>query len=220
MAPAWENELQTKKHLELLSPRPVLPCFIMTSETGKLDGYSLSRFICQVIGDNALKCVQETKNLWRIYCKKKEDRVTVITEGISINGKHVKVHGQNPYVVGTLNAGLLNDGEEVEMIKVTIKDIYNSVSNDVVIHFLTKILKLQITSEIQTGFYRDSRGGLTSLENGDRIIWIHPDQLKDCPLPRNSYCGGRPVRIFHRNQFQSDGECFKTPQICSLVISL
>ena len=207
---AERNVTQTySSALGLESPRPILPCFIFTSETGRIDGYSLSRIICELLGDSTLKCVQETKNLWRIYCKNQTDRTTIIAQGISLQGKHVKVYGQNPYVTGTLNAGLLNtESEQVEMIKVTIKDLYVSVSNDEVMHFLTKILKLKVTSDIQTGYYRDRRGGLTSLENGDRILWIHPDQISKCPLPRNAYCGTRPVRIFHKGQFKSDGECF------------
>ncbi len=195
--------------MDIQSPRPVLPCFIFTSETGKIDGYTFSRIICETSGDDSLRTLQETKNLWRVYCKSEIAKTSLITQGISLNGKHIKVYAQNPYVTGALNAGLLNntESEQVEMVKVTIKDLLESVSNDEVMHFLTKVLRLEVTSDIQSGFYRDKRGGLTSLGNGDRIIWIHPEQLKH-PLPRNAFIGSRSVRIFHRNQFDRDNECY------------
>ncbi len=196
-------------NMDIQSPRPVLPCFIFTSQTGKIDGYTFSRIICETSGDGSLKTLQETKNLWRVYCKTESAKTSLITQGISLNGKHIKVYAQNPYVTGVLNAGLLNnnESEQVEMVKVTIKDLLESVSNDEVMHFLTKVLRLEVTSDIQSGFYRDKRGGLTSLGNGDRIIWIHPAQLEH-PLPRNAYIGSRSVRIFHKNQFDQDNECY------------
>ncbi len=197
--------------MDIESPRPVLPCFIFTNQTGKIDGYSLSRYICETSGANSLKCVQETKNLWRVYCKSQPARVALVSQGISLQGKNIRVYGQNPYVTGSLNAGLLNQDTEVEMVKVTIKDICSSISNDEVKHLLTNILKLEITSDIQIGYYRDGKGGLTSLENGDRIVWVHPKQLEQ-PLPRFAYCGNRQCRIFHKNQFSSDGECFNCLQ--------
>ncbi len=214
MAPGQNSKQRNSNTntVDVMSPRPILPCFLFTSETGKIDGYSLSRIICETSGNNTLKCVQETKNLWRIYCKTQEARTKLTSHGISYQGKYIKVYSQNPYVTGALNAGLLNDeSEQVEMIKVTLKDLYVSVSNEDVMHFLRDILRLTVTSEIQTGYYRDGRGGLTSLENGDRIIWIHPDQLKH-PLPRNAFVGTRPVRIFHKNQFESDGACYNCYQ--------
>ncbi len=193
---------------EIQSARPVLPCFMFTSETGRIDGYALSRFVSETAGESGLKCIQETKNLWRIYCHTHEAKASLISQGISLNGKWIKVYNQNPYVTGALNQGLINPGEpEVDMIKVTIKDLYCSVSNDDVLHLFTNIFKIKVTSDIQIGYYRDSRGGLTSLENGDRILWIHPNELVH-PLPRNAFCGTRPCRIFHRDQFKDEGHCY------------
>lgn len=47
-----------------------------------------------------ITCVQQYRDLWRIYVKTKESRSKILKEGIDIRNTHVKVYDINPYSVG------------------------------------------------------------------------------------------------------------------------
>ncbi len=93
--------------------------------------------------------------------------------------------------------------EEKPMVKVTVKDLYKSVSMGSVHHMLTKVYKLDVDfNDIKIGNCRDDQGNLSELINYDRYIYIHPDQL-------NAQCGTFKCRIYHKGQFGPSRKCFR-----------
>ena len=59
--------------------------------------------IKRVIGDDLL-CVQLDRNLWRIYLKNTESRLTLLTRGIDINNVSFPFYDTNPYTSGATSA--------------------------------------------------------------------------------------------------------------------
>ena len=198
------------------SPRPLTPAFILTEDIGPVDGYQLGKKIGEIIGMNNIISVQETKSLWVLYIKSNESKVKLVSQGLSLDGLSVKVYGVNPFVLRTVlttemeNSSMANAPiDNREWIRILIKDLRHSVSMHDVEHMLVNVYKIKITTEVKYARYRDENKKLTSLLNGDRFIWVHPDQLTH-PLPRNAQCGIWKCRIFHRGQFpNSQNECFK-----------
>ncbi len=180
----------------------VTPAFIMTSDTGNLSGLKIGRLVQKQVG-NCVDMVQQVRNLWRVYLTNNIAKVALISEGLSYNGRKIKVVGQNPYATGLYNSGFDN----VDMVRIWIRDLPKSVSNEQIHHMFTNILKVELASEIKDGYYRE--GGdfvaLTSLKNGDKYVFVHPDELK-LPLPRNTQCGTFKCRLFYRGQFEK--ECY------------
>ena len=75
---------------------------------------------------------------------------------------------------------------------------------------LTTCYKVKLTTDISEIFYRNPKNKKlsTRMMSGDRVVWVHPDELKDHPLPRYAQCGTFKCRIFHRNQFPDQAECY------------
>ncbi len=186
---------------------PKTPAFIFTESTGRIDGYELSKKIMEVAGDSNVKCVQELQKLWRVYLTTEAAKTELVSKGITVNGKFVKVYRGNPFVTGSIHSIVSGFETEVEMIRVLIKDLCLSVPNEDVHHMFTEVFKIKLSSDITDGYYRDRRSKLsTKVMSGDRIVWVHPDQL-ETPLPRYAQCGTKRCRIFHRGQFK-DSECY------------
>ncbi len=186
--------------------KPVTPAFILTSDTGTIDGYYLGQKIGEVIGMENIESLQELRNMWMVYIKNEPCKVALTSAGVSIDGLYAKVHSNNPYVIRSGNDPSSNDNRD--WIRLLIKDLRHSVSMDDVHHMLTKVYGINITSEIKYANYRDKSGRLTSLKNGDRFVLVHPDELIK-PLPRHAQCGVWRCRLFHRGQFDnSKKECY------------
>ncbi len=75
---------------------------------------------------------------------------------------------------------------------------------------LTTCYKVKLTTDISEIFYRNPKNKKlsTRMMSGDRVVWVHPDELKDHPLPRYAQCGTFKCRIFHRGQFPDQAECY------------
>ncbi len=194
------------------SPTPVTPGFILSYEVGEINGYYLGMKIAEVTGLTNVVSVQQIKNLWIIYFADNVSKVKATSQGISIDGLHVKVHNTNPFMTKSVE-NILSGGayENKEWIKILIKDLRHSVSSEDIVHMFTKVFKMEgiTASMIKYAHYRDDNGKLTSLLNGDRFLWIDPDILKK-PLPRFAQCGVWRCRLFHRNQFpNANRECYR-----------
>ncbi len=185
-----QNDSNEGNNSERDSPRPMTPAFILTEDTGHINGYKLGLKIAEVIGMSNTISVQETRNMWVIYIKNSEAKVKLTAQGISIDGMYVKVYATNPFMLRTIaefgmNSSMDNAPQDnQEWIRVLIKDLRHSVSMTDVHHMLTTVYKVPITTEIKYAHYRDDSKKLTSLLNGDRFVWVHPNQLSH-PLPRN-----------------------------------
>ncbi len=181
----------------------VTPAFIHATDIGDVDGYDLAVKIVSSVGPGLVRTVQCVKNLWRIYFNTQNSKLQFVSTGLQWNQKHVKVYMDNPYATGAINSGVRPDQiDKVRMIKVVIRDLYESVHNDQVKYMLEVLYKIKLSSEVQYAHYRQNQQ-LTGMRNGDRFCWVHPDQLAN-PLPRLAKCGKFNCRIFHYGQFKDD----------------
>ncbi len=117
----------------------------------------------------------------------------------------------NPFATGALNAGVDIDNSDVQMVKLTVRDLYKSVANSEVVNMLEQKYKLKLATDVKFANYRDHDKKLTSFFNYDRYVWVHPDQLK-IPLPRLAQCGQHKCRIFYRGQFKPSKTCYNCRQ--------
>ena len=187
----------------------VTPAFIFSSQTGDLDGYEIGMKVISIVGEGLVRTVQQVKGLWRVYFNTQQSKIDLITEGLTIGNTKVKCYNSNPFTTGALRSGVRPDQlDKVNMVRVLIKDLYESVANEQVEYMMVHVFKVKLASEVQYAEYRRNEK-LTGLRNGDRFCWVHPDQL-DTPLPRFAKCGNYNCRIFHRDQFKDQQkECFQ-----------
>ncbi len=193
------------------SPGNVTPAFILTSDIGNIDGYTLCLMINEQMEGDVIEGVQEVRGLWRVYMNTLPDKINLCNEGLSMRNYKIKVHMSNPFATGALNAGVDIDNSDVQMVKLTIRDLYKLVAHSEVVHMLEQRYKLKIATDVKYANYRDHDKKLTSFINYDRYVWVHPDQLK-IPLPRLAQCGQHRCRIFYRGQFKPIKTCFNCKQ--------
>ena len=197
-------------------PGNITPAFIMASEIGKIDGYKLGMKINESLSDGNGKVgafvdgIQEVRSLWRIYMFTYKDKVDLCNEGLTIGNRHIKVFMSNPFATGAISTGVDNI-ENVRMVKLIIRDLYKSVAMKDVTHMLTDVYKVTLATDVKFAQYRDEDGQLTTMNNFDRYVWVHPDQLK-VPLPRNAQCGVHRCRIFYKGQFKPSKKCYNCHQ--------
>ncbi len=184
----------------------VMPAFIIAQDIGaRFNGFKLGEIINDKLQGKLVEGIQEVRGLFRIYLFSDKAKTDLCEMGVTLNGRWVKVYSQNPWATG---AGYNPKQEQIEMVRLTIKDLYKSVSNKDVVHMLTKVYKIELASEVKFSHYREENGELSYMKNFDRHVWVHPDQLK-VPLPRNAQCGVWRCRIFYRGQFKSKKQCYK-----------
>ncbi len=181
----------------------VKPAFIRMEEIGKIDGYSLGQAIMKTIGSN-LDTVQPVRNLWRIYTTSQSKKIELVSKGLTLDGKWIKIYDSNPYITSVIDS----IGNEVSLVRVLIKDLLKSVANEQVQEMFETKFKVKVIGGVKKAFYRNPANELTGLGNGDRYCFVHPNDLL-IPLPREAYCGIHKIRIFHRDQFDSKKECWK-----------
>ncbi len=186
----------------------VTPALIMSHDIGaKMDGYELGQIINNQFKARVVEGIQEVRSMWRVYMFKEEDKIKLCDEGLTLPGnRKVKCYLSNPFATGAVD----KDGniEDVQMVRLTIRDLLKSMSNDDVVHMLTKVYKLTLASEVKYAQYRDPDGHLTYMKSFDSFVFVHPDQLK-VPLPRNAQCGVWRCRLFYKGQFKPSKVCFR-----------
>ncbi len=207
MAATKQSEKINTENVEGLESG-ITPCFIMANEIGaRLSGYNIGCMINEQFQDRIVEGIQEVRGLWRVYTFTEQGKLDLCNQGLNVGHKKVKVHLQNPFVTGAINSGSDNI-EDDRRVKLTIKDLYKSVSADSITHRLTKVYKLTLSSEVKMGNCRDDQGNLTYMMNYDRYVYVHPDQLI-IPLPRNAQCGTFKCRIVYKGQFGPEQECWR-----------
>ncbi len=72
--------------------------------------------------------VQQIKNLWIIYFADNASKVTATSQGISVDGMHVKVHNTNPFMTKSVDS-ILSGGpyENKGWIKILIRDLTHRI---------------------------------------------------------------------------------------------
>ncbi len=140
---------------------------------------------------------------------KPEWKAELCERGLTINNRKINVYDVNPHRSGSTQ---YEDGkEEVKMVKLTIRDLYKSVSMADTKHMLCDVYKLELASDIRFGIYREENGELSYMMNYDRYVYVHPDQLQ-VPLPRNAQCGIHKCRIFYPGQIKPSKSCYNCHQ--------
>ncbi len=193
------------------TPGNVTPAFILTADIGNIDGYTLCLLINDQMQGKVTEGVQEVRGLWRVYMNTLPDKINLCNEGLTFRNYKVKVHMSNPFSTGAINAGIDIDNSDIQMVKLTIKDLFKSVAHSEVVNMLEQRYKLKLATEVKYANYRDHDKKLTSFMNYDRYVWVHPDQLK-LPLPRLAQCGQHKCRIFYRGQFKPSKTCYNCKQ--------
>ena len=161
--------------------------------------------IKRVIGDDLL-CVQLDRNLWRIYLKNTESRLTLLTRGIDINNVSFPFYDTNPYTSGATSASQ-------KTLKIRICGLPLSVADSSVYELLDK-LKVKLTSKILYEKIRhpDTKR-MTSILNGTRFMYVEP-LPEGKYLPRINHCGGIQCKLFHYGQPKRESNllchCWKT----------
>ncbi len=187
-----------------------MPAFIKTYELGmKIDGYQLGCLINDEFGMRVCEGTQEVRGLFRVYMLRPEWKAELCERGLTINNRKITVYDVNPHRSGSTQYE--TGQEEVKMVKLTIRDLYKSVSMKDTEHMLCNVYKLELASDIRFGNYREENGELSYMMNYDRYVYVHPDQLQ-VPLPRNAQCGIYKCRIFYPGQIKPSKACFNCYQ--------
>ena len=195
----------------------ITPLFFKAKDLAdkNVNTYDICEAVFGVVGRDGLHGAQRIRGLWRLYLKSDGAKKKLLTEGLCIGGLRVTIYTENPFSA--------NLQENMSAVKLTIKDIPLSYSNDEVQNFLVN-LGAQTTCEIKFSKARDRSGALTEFLNGDRYVYLNKDHTLAHPLPRFSVCGSFNCRLFHEGQpaafctnCQSEGHtkrfCTK-PKVC------
>lgn len=175
--------------MELLKPVYLKDGEIQFGST-RFSDFDLSISVGNKIND--LKCVQKDRDLWRIYVGSMESRSKLLTEGIDLRSKNVRVYDTNPY-----SAGISNPTENV--LKITIKGVPLSVDDNEVIKMLQEF-NLTLTSDLKYEKIRHPvTRKMTGILNGNRFIYTKALD-EGIFLPRTAICAGLRCTIYHYGQ--------------------
>lgn len=171
--------------------KSTLPVFFLEKENN-FSTYDVCAAVSEVVGSERVTGAQKIRSLWRIYINTEEARITLLTEGLVIEGIRQNLLSQNPF---TSNPR----GDTEDTVKVTVRDIPLSYSNDEIKKFLEN-KSVKMTSDVKYAKARDKNGKLTEFLNGDRYVFAEKNTLLQKPLDRYSICGAFKCRIFHAGQ--------------------
>lgn len=171
----------------------ITPLFFKTRDLADhdYDTYDVCEAVSIVTGKDKLRGAQRIRGLWRLYITDEDSKLKLLTQGLYILGTRVNLYTENPFT-GNL-------GGESESVKLTIKDIPLSYTNQDITAFLTK-LGAKMTSDIKFSKARDRSGALTDFLDGDRFVYLDKDHSLKNPLPRKSTCGSFDCRLIHFGQ--------------------
>ena len=148
---------------------PVLPLFfrrmdIASVEVTPLKCYEVCTAAERVSGEDTITGAQAMNNLWRLYPKTREARVTLLTRGIFIRGLAVPLHNNNPF-------RLKDDGIERPSTKLWIDNIPISCA-DSEIELTLRKLGCEMRSDIVHERARNNEHKLTRFLTGRRYVFI------------------------------------------------
>lgn len=148
--------------------------------------------------------LQRVRGMWRIYIETLDDKVALLTQGISIRSKPIVLLHTNP---------LRPDGEGTTRIRV--KNIPLSLDDSVIKHkFIQQGLDVITISREMLRI----KGKLTNCQTGDRLVSIKSVTLKE-PLPFTMQFAHFIGRVLHFGQPKNDrgntqhdkcGKCLET----------
>ena len=106
------------------------------------------------------------RGLWRIYMNNAEAKAKLYTDGMTFRSKSVILYEQNPFSMNEES-----DVPEKKHVRVSIQNLPLSVSNQEV-ETMIKNFGCKIEKDLAYECERDGNGKLTSLKNGNRIVYV------------------------------------------------
>lgn len=155
-----------------------------------LKTYEVSKAAGDAIGIKGIDGSQEIKGLWRIYTTSLENRVKLLSHGMTLRGKRVELLDQNPFVATSRDP-------DTPAERILISGLSLNVDNQEILDFL-RSTHVELTSPVLYGRDRDENGDLTHFRNGQRFVYAKYPIVP--VLPRNVSIAGQNVNIFHRSQ--------------------
>lgn len=153
--------------------------------------YEVSKAAGDAIGNiKGIDGSQQIKGLWRIYTTSLENRVKLLSHGMSLRGKRVELLDQNPFVATVKDP-------DTPAERILISGLSLNIDNQEVLEYL-RSTPVELTSPVFYGRDRDDNGELTHFRNGTRFIYAKAPITP--VLPRSAVIAGQKVSIFHRSQ--------------------
>ena len=154
--------------------------------------------IGSVIESEDIRGIQRVGNLWRIYPATTEERIDLLTQGITVNGARVTLMDANPFT------------PRYDGIKVTIHGVPLSAS-DTVISAALRSYGCILMSGVERQLLRID-GKLTNCQTGGRTVFLTLAAGKH--LPRYMEMGRYKGAVYYRYQpttgrFQAEVTCKK-----------
>lgn len=164
-------------------------CFIFGDQISKeTTGYKLSVACDKSIGPHGgIDGCQFLNGLWRLYPLTEKARQALLTNGITIDRRHIPVIGTNPKIVD-------GPGESVKLI---IGKIPLSLSNSEIEKALAEMDNVKVRSKLFYEHYRDEDGKLTSYKSGRRFVYI---DKPISPLPKSIDIVKWKASLYHFGQ--------------------
>ena len=149
----------------------------------------------EVIHTSFIEGAQELqRGIWYLYLKDNASRLTLVTAGINIRGRHVQIHDSVP---NTRDSSQLSE-------KIYIRNLPLDVENKYIEQYLVQY-GVALKSDAKDSFARREDGTLTSFKTGERFIYAqHPVYPV---LPQRTKIAGFPVTLFHQSQKNSCKAC-------------
>ncbi|WAR11188.1 hypothetical protein MAR_036264 [Mya arenaria] len=135
--------------------------------------------------------LQRVRGMWRIYVENIDDKVSLLTEGVTLRGKMIKLLNTNPNRL---------DGEQT--VRIRVKDIPLSVDDSVILRSLVAE-NIDVITIIREKLR--VKGKLTNCENGDRLCIVKSSSLS-ATLPKFMAFGHFTGRVFHPGQNSENKE--------------
>ena len=179
------------------------PIFIKDLDwKSRMTEYQVCMAVVSEIDSIDLLGCQKISGLWRIYLKTETAKNKLIS-GLKYGGRDIPVYKQNPFRTGA-------NSPDDEMIRITIKDLPLSVSNQLIEDYLKQVGVTFVRKPEYARARDPATKELTSWFNGDRMVFTK--ELKS-NLPRFIQLANFTCRVFHAGQVTKPvmcTNCFQT----------
>jgi hypothetical protein len=162
-----------------------------TRQENQVQAYEVYMPIARLYSEEAVEMVQQIKSLWRVYVKSVETRANLLKSGVSIKGKIVNVHDENPLLIK-------NNPDFTQLKKVIINDLPLEVSNEDVESLIKSFPGAKLARKVQYRKVRSPEGSWTACLSGDRFCYLQMPVYS--PLDKIASVGNIKCRIYHRSQ--------------------
>lgn len=164
-----------------------------------LTNVEIYKAIGMKVHPECIKGIQRVREMWRIYMDNEEDRLTLVTQGLSLRGRQITLHTQNPRNPQRFRP---------DTVRIRVKNIPLS-ADDGQIHRALTLEGCDIEGVFRERLRVDNK--LTNCETGDRLVI---SKTLSQPLPRNMQIGKYWARIFHPGQINEENGNINISKVC------